>query len=348
MKDKYELSRLSQSGKFGFEVFKDVESKLFYFHFNDEDGKAMVYSQSYRSKKSRDNAIKSVIKNVAVPKHLVKKESPEEGHFFIIKGGNNQEIARSRFYAKKSEMNTFIGTLRKIDENVPVFDVTIKTTTKKEPSKKIKKEAIESRAPTNGGQRPPRDKFSITHYPDSGVWVIKNDLSEATENFKNFNEIKIKEFIQSQIPEVIVEKSEEKDFAIESLEMQIEGESQGEETDTGNGISGINFVTKDGTAKAKSIKKADFSAVAFKIPVLRQGDEKAIPYSARVFVKSLRSFKQLFIGEVTDFLAVEQGKLSIPIVPDFLERDLYKVRVYFQPMTKGQTKLYGDKVFLLS
>ncbi|KAA3637143.1 MAG: DUF1508 domain-containing protein, partial [Bacteroidetes bacterium] len=315
---------------------------------NDEDGNAMVYSQSYRSKKSRDNAIKSVIKNVAVPKHLAKKESPEDGHFFIIKGGNNQEIARSRFYAKKSEMNNFIGILRKIDENVPVVEVTPKTAIKKEPTKKVKKEMVESRAPTNGGQRPPRDKFSITHYPDSGVWVIKNDLSEATENFKNFNEIKIKEFIQSQIPEVILEESEGQGFEIENLEMQVQGKSGGQEPEPGNGISGIKFVTKDGQSTIKSIKKADFSAVAFKIPVLRTSDDNAIPYSARVFVKSLRSFKQLFIGEVTDFLAVEQGKLSIPIVPDFLERDLYKVRVYFQPLAKGQTKLYGDKVFLLS
>ncbi len=348
MKDKYDLSRLSQSGKFGFEVFKDVESKLFYFHFNDEDGKVMVYSQAYRGKKSRDNAIKSVIKNVVVPKHLVKKESREDGHFFIIKGGNNQEIARSRFFAKKSEMNAFIGTLKKIDEHVPVMDVTPKATVKKEPSKKIKKKVVESRAPTNGGQRPFRDKFSITHYPDSGVWVVKNELSEATENFKNFNEIKIKEFIQSQIPEIIMEESEDQGFEIDNLEMEVEGVSQGQEPEPGNGISGINFVTKDGQSKIKSIKKTDFSAVAFKIPVLRTGEEKAIPYSARVFVKSLRSFKQLFIGEVTDFLAVEQGKLSIPIVPDFLERDLYRVRVYFQPMAKGQSKLYGDKVFLLS
>lgn len=101
--DQYLFSQLSTSGKAGFECFKNQTSKKYYFHFNDENGHALIYSQAYSSIKSRDAGMKSLQKNLAIAsRYGLKRE--DKKHFFIVKAGNHQEIGRSRPFHHKKDM----------------------------------------------------------------------------------------------------------------------------------------------------------------------------------------------------------------------------------------------------
>jgi uncharacterized protein YegP (UPF0339 family) len=100
--DDYNLSQKSQSGKAGFESFKGEDGR-YYFHFNDETGVAMLFSQAYKKSAERDVGIKSVQKNAGVKARF---ELLHEGdkHYFVLRAGNKFAIGRSRFFKSKAEM----------------------------------------------------------------------------------------------------------------------------------------------------------------------------------------------------------------------------------------------------
>ncbi len=109
--DQYDFSQSTKSGQFGFDIFQNERDQKFYFHFNGEDGHPFLFSQAYASAKSRDNGIRTVIKNGTLDQRYVKKENNGK-HFFIIKAGNNQEIARSHFYTTMAKMDSDIFLLK--------------------------------------------------------------------------------------------------------------------------------------------------------------------------------------------------------------------------------------------
>lgn len=108
--NQYNLDRKSTSGNEGFEDFRNADDKQHYFHLNDQKAAALLFSQGYASAKSRDNGIRSVIKNGG---DRTRYELREEGgkHYFILRAGNRQEIARSRNFATVAEAESFIDYL---------------------------------------------------------------------------------------------------------------------------------------------------------------------------------------------------------------------------------------------
>ena len=106
--DVYNFDRESTSGQGGFETFRDPINRQHSFHFNDDTGKALLFSQGYTSPKGRDNGIKSVIKNAAVPERFASKEKNGK-YYFILKAGNRQEIAQSRFFDSAEERDRWIA-----------------------------------------------------------------------------------------------------------------------------------------------------------------------------------------------------------------------------------------------
>ncbi len=100
LKDQYKLDQASSNGSVGFEAFKNEEDKLHYFHFNDEHGVAMLFSQGYQTAKSRDLCIVSLRKNV----ERAEKRQAKQHHYFVILAANKQEIGRSKNFPSGSEM----------------------------------------------------------------------------------------------------------------------------------------------------------------------------------------------------------------------------------------------------
>jgi uncharacterized protein YegP (UPF0339 family) len=109
--NQYQLEKVSESGEIGFESYKNMDTKFHYFHLNNIDAKALLYSQGYTSAKAKDNGILSTIKSLAFPDRIVRK-SENGAYFFVVKAGNKQEVARSRNFSSESEMEneiTWIG-----------------------------------------------------------------------------------------------------------------------------------------------------------------------------------------------------------------------------------------------
>ncbi|MEL6625090.1 MAG: DUF1508 domain-containing protein [Bacteroidota bacterium] len=105
--DDYDLSATSVSGKSGFESFYSDKNRGYFFHFNDPDGNALFFSEGYTAEKSRDNGIRSVIKNSVADERFTPHED-EAGHFFSLKAGNHQEIGRSKYFESAAAMSPWI------------------------------------------------------------------------------------------------------------------------------------------------------------------------------------------------------------------------------------------------
>ena len=95
--DRYDLEQVSRTGQMGFEVFRSEKNRKYYFHFNDEHGAALLYSQGYAARKSRDNGLRSVIRH-GRQEGLYEQKEDDGRFYFILRAGNRQQIARSRYF----------------------------------------------------------------------------------------------------------------------------------------------------------------------------------------------------------------------------------------------------------
>jgi len=132
--NQYDLTQRSTSGAIGFETFKSDKDSQDYFHFNDNDGEAILYSQAYSTAKSRDNGLRSVIRNAGNPARYEQKE--ENGrYYFVLRAGNRQEIARSGLYASAQDVARTIAYLQgSIPGYAGAYGVTLRTTRTEEES----------------------------------------------------------------------------------------------------------------------------------------------------------------------------------------------------------------------
>ncbi len=99
----YRFDLVAPSDQPGAVAFRDADDGQYYFVFNDNQGRPLLYSQPYKDKNSRDNGLKSLIKNGRIPKRFEIKEADEQ-YYFIVRAGNNVEIGCSRSF--QSELDT--------------------------------------------------------------------------------------------------------------------------------------------------------------------------------------------------------------------------------------------------
>ena len=88
-----------------FNTFYDEERKEFYFSYNDENGKVLLRSEGYTQEAARDNGIASVQKNALIEERWVKGTVLNgKYHYYALKAGNHQEIARSCYSDNEADM----------------------------------------------------------------------------------------------------------------------------------------------------------------------------------------------------------------------------------------------------
>ncbi|WP_341228167.1 hypothetical protein [uncultured Arcticibacterium sp.] len=96
------LQNLEEVDENGIIKFTDKKSSLHFFAIIENPNTILFRSEGYKEVKSRDNGIKSVLKNIKLEKRFkVIKEG--KNYFLIIKAGNHQEIARSCPFTKALE-----------------------------------------------------------------------------------------------------------------------------------------------------------------------------------------------------------------------------------------------------
>ncbi|HHH49941.1 MAG TPA: DUF1508 domain-containing protein, partial [Saprospiraceae bacterium] len=110
-KDQYNFSRPSTSSEAGFEVFREEKNKLYYFHVNDDNGKILLYSQGYKTKRGRDNGIRSIIQNRRDRSRYSITQEAEYKYYFVLKARNSQEIARSNYFVSEKQIEEKIQYL---------------------------------------------------------------------------------------------------------------------------------------------------------------------------------------------------------------------------------------------
>ncbi len=98
-------SRIGQI-KDGFSKFNEKEN--FYFTYN-KNGRVYLISEDYTTEKGRDNGIESVKKNMKDNTRFVKKSNNSGKHFFSLRAGNNQEIARSTYFNSANDLDAAIS-----------------------------------------------------------------------------------------------------------------------------------------------------------------------------------------------------------------------------------------------
>ncbi|MCB0628403.1 MAG: DUF1508 domain-containing protein [Saprospiraceae bacterium] len=102
----------SDKNEFGFSTYNasiDNEDRHF-FRFNDPSGSPLLTSEAYHHENGRDNGIASLRKHGKDQRRYIRKE--EDGrHFFTIEAKNGQEIARSRDFSSRQEVDHTIVQL---------------------------------------------------------------------------------------------------------------------------------------------------------------------------------------------------------------------------------------------
>ncbi|PWK26923.1 OmpA family protein [Arcicella aurantiaca] len=113
----YDLDYASPTGKAGFESFNREDKNAHYFHFNDENGKALLFSKGFDTNAKKEKRIRQVI---AASEKVQRYEIKEEGgaFYFILKERNNLEIVRSRKFTTREEAET---QLQFVQTNAPTY-----------------------------------------------------------------------------------------------------------------------------------------------------------------------------------------------------------------------------------
>jgi uncharacterized protein YegP (UPF0339 family) len=99
-------SRSDNKGN-GFSTFEEGGA---YFFTYSIDGKVYLISEDYSTEKGRDNGVESVKKNMKNKDRMIAK-SESGKHFFSLRAGNNQEIARSRYFDSAAGATAGIGAI---------------------------------------------------------------------------------------------------------------------------------------------------------------------------------------------------------------------------------------------
>ena len=107
----FSFYRSNAGSESGFSSFQGRDDDEYYFTFNGADGNVILISQGYTGANGRDNGIESVKTNSSISERYSRMTTDAGKHYFSLKAGNNQEIARSIEFDSDGEMEATITFL---------------------------------------------------------------------------------------------------------------------------------------------------------------------------------------------------------------------------------------------
>ncbi len=163
----YDFDKVSVSKQPGFELIDGKDSKDKYFHFNDANGKAILYSRVFDGKTRRLKAINAIITQTTDSKHVevVKQDSQ---FFFIFKTAEGYEIARSKRFKSRGKMEAAMAYLTAEASN---YTAAFKIPKKKKKKRKANEKYHLKQASPQGligfeGFKSAKNKLHYFHYND--------------------------------------------------------------------------------------------------------------------------------------------------------------------------------------
>ncbi len=163
----YDFGKKSITKQSGFELINIKKSNDKYFHFNDADGKPILFSRVYEGKTRRLKAIHTIIQQTNNSKNIevVKKNNQ---FFFIFKTEEDYEIARSKSFKSRGKMEAAMAYLT---AEAPNYETDFEIPKKKKKKRKAKEKYHLKQASPQGlagfeGFKSAKNKLHYFHYND--------------------------------------------------------------------------------------------------------------------------------------------------------------------------------------
>lgn len=195
----------------GFELVQNEENGFYYFRCNDIDGKPILQSKDYQIKNTAEDRLKSALRLAKLSKNYLRRKEGNK-HYFILRSGNKQEVARSILFANERDLQRNIDYIKQVaNSEKAVSKVTEEKVEEKKTVINQEKEKVETKPgftkERDTGQQPTaksRHSFRIDLYPrdegDTYSGRIEYLLSEESATFQGVDEEKIIHFIRQHLP----------------------------------------------------------------------------------------------------------------------------------------------------
>ena len=363
----------NSSFRFGFEIiFK--EDERYYFQFNDTEGEPLLFGKGYSSERSCADGIQAIIRAAGSDELYDLQETKKGKYFFILKSGNHKEIGRSRTFDRLEDLEEQMELLKSIDEDVPQYGLiddsaelqeeapeekaVLPPPETKEKAPQEKPKAVENpvkktetaviagnkSAKPEEQEKMPRYKFSIIYYPDSKIWMLKNDFSDESIKLKTCDGQQIEDFLKAQLPPEELEAPP----ALTKPEAATKPPAAPKSPKPAPEEVELSLRNNQGdllreVAKIGSIAKLVLS------PKIAAGAQ-AIAFDAKVLAQSLRDKQTVIIGMAQKQYLID-GRLEIPIYgSNSLKQGLYRFTVdASQVEPSGQSSAFcGSQLVLLN
>ncbi|MCO6480249.1 MAG: YegP family protein [Phaeodactylibacter sp.] len=344
---------------YGFNMlFKEDEK--YYFHFNDAEGEPLLFSKSYSTEKGCANGIQAVIRAAGNDEQYEIKETKKGKCFFILKSGNHKEVGRSRLFETQEELEEQMALLKGIDEDVPQYGLeeTPPEIPKKEEKAPEAPRKVEQKAeaqdkppvPAEGSEKMPRYKFSVIYYPDSKVWMVKNDFSGESVKLKTCNGQKIEAFLRGQVPAGDLEPAQPvvRPEGVARSNPAARREAAMKPPEPMPDDVEMHLRTRSGELIKKIAEKNSIGKVEL-IPKVR-GSVQPHAFKAEIMAKSLDNNQPILIGAAKGQDLVE-GRFEVPIYGAAgLKPGLYRVIANIYQSSEGEpaSEYHGSQLIMLN
>lgn len=300
---KYDFTQKSKSGKAGFEKLRHKGTKLYYFHFNDDEGQALLYSQGYASGKGRDEGMEAVARNIAHPERIERKK--DGLYFFILKAGNHQEIGRSRHFEQEEEMEASIHFLQSCFSGREEEKEPPRPAAKVETDRPRGMPTVES----SSGKHSFRLEFYLRGHNQPFRGRIENALTREWDSFDGLNMEAIRQFLARFLP--IGQDAKQRSLKLEMLREKM--------TARVDLLEGGEIVRKN-TLKTDAPVELRIEAGA----APEKGAAAEAEYDLQVYAQELGKGEELLIGEKHD-KAIKGGYVRVPIRTSGLRPGAYRL-----------------------
>lgn len=219
----YPLSQRSPAGNPGFELFKAKDDGLYYFHFNNDKGEAILFSQGYPTAKKRTATLNALRKRMLLKSSYVRK-SQNGSCYFIVVNNPKEEIARSKTFETEKSRDLVIEKLQQ--GSIPEGATKKVELSPKKPGEPNPAEENRSKASPKGASAPPaRYRFNITFRKVADkaplIGEIEFPISEGKSTFQGFDIDAIQQFITQHLPYETTAFPKERQKEIDAIKTEL-------------------------------------------------------------------------------------------------------------------------------
>lgn len=344
-----------------FETFFKEDGK-YYFQFIDDAGEAMFFGKAYSSEKGRDNGIQAVIRSAGREERYETKKNKKDKHYFLLKSGNHKEIGRSALFDSEVVMLEKMHLLQQIDQETAIVAKTAQQERKKVVKDELKSveraddtlrettekpTTDESRSRADKSDQMARYKFTLIYYPDSGIWMLKNDFSGASKQLKAWNAQVLQQFIKAQFPEEEQQTVFPK-VAVNTPQPAVQSPAPKPVPIKKPKEIRITVQNKNGEPVRQMAASENLGSV--ELAALQEENLTTARFGGRILARSIDNHKEYLLGLISGE-KFQEGRLVIPILDGkrlMPGSYLFMVDVDEEGHAEEAVKLVGRQVLMLN